>query len=567
MLALFVALGVWAGTYRYFTAQELQRAEARMSLYHSTVLSEIERFEHLTQVLAVDPFVFSGLQGDGLEDLNERLNLFAGAAGLDAIYVMEPNGLTIAASNADEAGSFVGQSYDFRPYFQTALNGGTGTFYGIGATTGLPGYFIADPVLDDEGEVIGVVALKLNLAPFEQAWRDAGEQVFLTDQHDVVLLASDSTWRYRALDPLSEEERARIEVARQFPGQALEALDWNAEAEPRWAEIDGSWRLHVVNAGLPHSWQLHYLRRNDSAVLRAWLATGAFFAISALGLLFAQYQRGRRLGQALRRSEEEEVQLRRANAALAREIEERRRTEMRLEETRGELERASRLAALGKLSASVTHELGQPIAAMRNQLAAHEIKHSPSKLTQTIGGLVDRMEGIARDLKFFARSRSEPFEDVDLRECADAALELMIPGVEAFGVTVSHERPEAPITVRGSRLRLEQVLTNIMRNAVDAMEDAEHSMLEISYGAEGEEVWVEVADTGSGLGDATLVELREPFMTTRASGQGMGLGLAISSGIMDDHGGRLDARNRQDKKGAVFRMVLSKRMAEEVAAQ
>ncbi len=566
-LSLCVAVGVWVGTYRYFTAQELQRAEARMSLYHSTVLSEVERFEHLTQVLAVDPFVISGLQGDGLATLNARLAVFASAAGLDAIYLMEPDGLTIAASNVEDAGGFVGQSYAFRPYFQTALNGETGTFYGIGATTGLPGYFIADPVRNDAGEVIGVVALKLSLAPFEQAWRDAGEQVFLTDRHDVVLLASDPMWRYRALDPLSQDERSRIETARQFPGQALEALNWSADEDARWAEINGSWRLHVVSAGLPHSWRLHYLRRNDSAVLRAWLATGAFLAISGLGLFLAQFQRSQRLGQALKRSEEEEAQLRRANAALAQEIEERRRAEQRLEETRGELERASRLAALGQLSASVTHELGQPIAAMRNQLAAHEIKHSSGKLTQTIGGLVDRMEGITRQLKFFARPRVEPFEDIDLRDCVDAALELMVPSLDALKVAVVHDKPGHPIIVRGARLRLEQVLINILRNAVDAMEEAETPTLLVSYGVGDGKVWVEVSDTGSGLGEATLAELREPFVTTRASGQGMGLGLAISSGIMDDHGGKLEARNRQGNPGAVFRMVLAERTIKEVAAQ
>jgi two-component system C4-dicarboxylate transport sensor histidine kinase DctB len=577
MVALIVAAGVWTATYRYFTAQEVQRAEARMSLYHSTVLSELERFEHLTHVLAVDPYVIAALEDGTTVALNARLASFSEAAGLDAIFLMDTAGLTIAASNAGHARSFIGQSYDFRPYFQDALGGATGAFYGIGATTGLPGYFIADPVRDAAGRVIGVVAIKLDLAPFEQAWRDAGEQVFLTDRQTVVLLSSDPAWRYRTLDPLPPEARIRITETRQFPGQSLDPLDWSVAADGGRARIDGVRRLHVASADLPHAWRLHYLGRNDTAVLRAWLATGGFFVVSALALLFAQYQRGRRLGRALRRSEEEEAQLRRANIALAREIEERRRTEQRLDEARGELERTSRLAALGQLSASVTHELGQPIAAMRNRLAAHEIKHKESPLTQTIGGLVDRMEGITRQLKFFARSGDEPFEDVDLRDCIDAALELMEPSLDALDLVPAYSRPDHPLCVRGSRLRLEQVLTNLLRNAVDAMEEVGDPVLTLRSGRTDGAVWIEVADTGHGLGTATLSDLREPFVTTRASGQGMGLGLAISSGILDDHGGRLEGRNRSDGTGAVgtgavFRMTLPERAArahpsQKVAAQ
>ena len=206
---------------------------------------------------------------------------------------------------------------------------------------------------------------------------------------------------------------------------------------------------------------------------------------------------------------------------------------------------------------------------MRNQLTAHEIKHKDGALTQKIGGLVDRMEGITRQLKFFARTSEEPFEDVDLRDCIDAVLELMVPSFNTLDLTPVYARSEQPLMVRGSRLRLEQVLTNVMRNAVDAMEEVDDPVLTLSSGVDDTtgSVWIEVTDTGTGLGDATLVELREPFVTTRASGQGMGLGLAISTGIMEDHDGTLEGRNRDDGSGAVFRMVLPGRDAQEGAAE
>ncbi|QBY00309.1 sensor histidine kinase [Rhodophyticola sp. CCM32] len=556
----------WVVSHLYFISEEIQRAEARLSLYRSTVLAEVERFEHLTLVLSVDPFVLEALVSAPTDALNRRLAAFTEAAGLDAIFLMQSDGETIAASNAGQPGSFLGENYSFRPYFQQALAGGHGTFYGIGATTGLPGYFIADPVRGPAGNVIGVVALKISLAPFEQSWRDAGEQVFLANRQDVVLLASDAGWRYSSLDPLSEEERARIADTRQFTGQALDMLDWSVDAENTRARIDGEERLHLVSDALPHGWRLHYLAPDDRAVTRASLASGSVVVLAVLALLIAQYQRGQRLGAALRRSEEEEKALRRANTALAREIEERRHAERCLEETREELDRASRLAALGQLSASVTHELGQPIAAMRNHLTAAEMTGRNGDLTGVIGGLVDRMEGITRQLKFFARSDGDAFEDIDLRDCVAAVLDLMAPNIEAGDVQVTYEPPDQPPVIRGARLRIEQVLTNLIRNALDAMEDVEAQELSICLGQDDTAIWAEIADTGHGLGDATLTELREPFVTTRASGQGMGLGLAISSGILEDHGGRLEARNGAGG-GAVFRVILPRPEIRELAAQ
>lgn len=566
VLILVMTAAVWFASYRYFQSEELQRAEGRLSLYRSTVLAEVERFEHLTQVLSVDPFVIAALDGEPDARVNARLMDFAEAAGLDAIFLMNPDGLTTAASNARTPDTFVGQTYGFRPYFQSALAGDRGRFYGIGATTGLPGYFIADPVRDGQGEIIGVVAIKLNLLPFEDSWRDAGEEVMLADAQGVVLLASDPAWRYRTLGPLTEDERALIRGARQFTGQPLDQLDWLTDRDR--VTIAGQERLHVATDDLPFGWQLHYMASDEVVATRASLAAGAVLVLAALGLIVAQLQRGRRLGAALRRSEAEEAVLRQANERLATEIEDRRRAERRLRETKEELERASRLAALGQLAASVTHELGQPIAAMRNHLTAHEITSGDrdSKLTRFLGDLVDRMEGITRQLKFFARSDTEPFEEVDLRDCVAAVVELIRPSADVAEVVIDYEDPTNPVLARGSRLRLEQVLTNLFRNGIDAMEDASDRRLTVRLGATESDVWVEVTDEGHGLGETSVAQLSEPFYTTRESGQGMGLGLAISTGILADHGGHLDARDGP-RCGTVFRMVLPSATAQDIAAQ
>ncbi len=543
LVAIVVAVGIFRVSYGYFVSEELAKAEGRLTLYQSTVDTEFERFSHLTYVLSRDPFVIETVQGGTVQNLNLRLESFAAQAGLDAIYLMDATGLTIAASNHAEAGSFVGQNYAFRPYFQQALTGQQGRFYAIGTTTGLPGYFIADAVRDSQGGIRGVIAIKIGFSLLEHSWRSSGEQVFLSNKDGVVLLASESDWRYRVLTELTDDQRAQIEAARQFPGQVLDPLDWSVTSAQR-AKIGGNERLHLVANTTPHDWTLHYFASDDRAVARSWLVTVSAVLLAGLALIIFQIQRARRVAIALRHSEEEEVKLRQANEQLAIEIAERNTAERRLKRTERELERASRLAALGQLSASVTHELGQPIAAMRNHLAAAEITTpAVTGLTGKLGGLVERMERITRQLKFFARSEQEEFQDVDLREAMRTSLALVAPNVAEFQVEIETDFPSNPVMVRGSSLRIEQVATNLLRNAIDAVEESDTPKVEISIGGSDSQPWFRISDNGHGLGKATLGDLQEPFVSTRESGRGMGLGLAISASIIKDHGGTMTASN------------------------
>ena len=371
-----------------------------------------------------------------------------------------------------------------------------------------------------------------------------------------MLLASVQDWRYRSLSDLTVAQLSRIAEARQFGTQAITPLDWQPEGADT-AAIDGQTLLHLQTRDLPNQWSLHYFASDAQAITRAWLVTGVVLFIAGTILISVQFQRARRIGAALRRSEREEAELRAANERLAVEIEERRSAERRLQRTQDELERAGRLAVLGQLAASVTHELGQPIAAMRNHLAAAELQGQGGTMLPRLQGLVDRMEGTTRQLKFFARKGKQEFEQVDLRDAIHAVLELMRPSVDAQEVTLDITLPHHPVMLQSNRLRIEQVMTNLMRNAVDAMVDCDPRVLSVAVGQNNDAVWFTVGDTGHGLGDRDLRELAEPFVTTRESGQGMGLGLAISSAIVDDHGGRIAAQNR-DSGGAIFRVTFPK---------
>ncbi len=559
-LLLVVLLGfaaaIFAASFSYFKAQDLEKAAARLALHRSTLVSELRHFSHLPFLLSLDPFVIGAVSDGNIADLDYRLARYAQSAGLEAIFLMDGDGRTIAASNARSDASFKGQNYAYRPYFQDARRGQLGEFYGIGATTGIPGYFYAMAVRPPESEATGVIAIKVDLSRLQRDWQASGENIVLANADGVVLLASDPSWRYKTLGQLSPRQRDRILSSRQFGSETLAQLDWSPDASSQTARLGGESLTYLSTSDLPNSWSLHFFTPPDQAATRAWLATGVYLALVLLGLSVYQFSRFRSVRRALVLSEQEEAQLRLANERLAIEIEERRAAEQTLQKTQAELERAGRLAALGQLASSVTHELGQPIAAMHNQLAAAEMTDGPTSLSIKMQGLAARMEDITRQLKFFSRKGRDSFEVFDLGETVNDALALLEPSIEARDAQIVVEQAEAgDMTLNANKLRIEQVVTNIVRNALDAVDGGDTRDIHIKLGQSGHNVWFEVADTGHGLKGKTLDDLREPFATTRESGKGMGLGLTISAGIVGDHSGTITAKERP-KGGTIFRIEL-----------
>ena len=562
-LSLIVVLAAvlhW-GASSYFRAQEIEKAAARLTLYRSTLETELRHFAHLPFLLSLDPVVARTLSTGTAGVLDHRLARFAQSAGLDAIYLMDSTGLTISASNARSPNSFKGQNYAYRPYFQAALNGELGEFYGIGATTGIPGYFYAMAVRVPERDTTGVVAIKIDLSRLQDDWEASGESILLANDDGVVLLASEPAWRYKTLASLTSSQRERILASRQFGSEQLNPLDWTPQPDKQTVRIGTETLLYLRTADLPNSWSLHFFVPDDAATTRSWLVTGTFLTLVLLGFSAFQVNRLRRIRTALSTSVREEAALRTANERLAIEIEDRRTAEKTLQKTQAELERAGRLAALGQLASSVTHELGQPIAAMRNQLAASEMTVGPTPLHDKMQGLVARMENITRQLKFFSRKGRDSLEEFDLADVVGDALELLQPSIEARAAKVVFHAPVDDMRLVANKLRIEQVITNIVRNALDAVEGASEKHVSVKAGSTEHEVWCEVTDTGHGLGDKTLDDLREPFATTRESGQGMGLGLTISAGIVSDHNGTITASDLPEG-GAVFHFRLPRKLAD-----
>ena len=278
----------------------------------------------------------------------------------------------------------------------------------------------------------------------------------------------------------------------------------------------------------------------------------------AILLALAFYALSRKTALRMALFQRESAELRALNMRLQREIAERERVQETLAVTEQTLAQSSKLAALGEMSAAVSHELNQPLAAMKTYLAGARLllkRNRPEEALSSFGridDLIERMGAITRQLKSYARKGGENLAPVNMGDALASSLSMMEPQLKHRQVQITRVLPDQPVRVMGDRMRIEQVMVNLLRNALDATKSVDDPEVEIILAA-GETATLTVRDNGYGIKD--LDSLFEPFYTTKQPGDGVGLGLAISSGIVNDLGGRLTARNGRNG-GAVFEMQL-----------
>lgn len=556
-IALVLTVGSYFVSYSVLRQAELTRASDRASFYRTILVKALDRYRYLPFILAKNPIVVAAAQGQNRDPLNARFAEFAEQSDVDVIYLMDAFGMTVASSNFADPLTFLGHNYAFRPYFQTALKGQSAEFFAIGATSLKPGYFIAEPVRNRAGIVVGVITIKIDMKSLTDTWNQGGEQVFVSNKDGIIVLSSSQDWRYKTIRPLSEGQRALIAVQRQFGAEPLNELAWE-EAGPDLRKIMGERHFYVPLDVAKNNWFLHFLSP-EAPVRRGAAFTSVVLAVLvSLALAWAFFVRSERIRAALHDSQIDRRKLRRANINLALEVQERHAAEQRLARAQKELAQTSRLAALGHLSASVTHELGQPISAMRNYLAAAEIDPTTEdlpKLIAALTGIAQRMENTTQQLRFFAKPGNAAFEKIDVKSIIDGALGLLNVQLAKESITLTTKIKRGRYHVRGNQLRLEQVLINVLRNACNALADTPDPTINVRVRAQADYIRISIEDNGNGLEGIESQKLFEPFFTTRASGDGMGLGLAISSAIVKEHGGQISAKTMA-KGGARFLIEL-----------
>ncbi|WP_210205902.1 sensor histidine kinase [Hoeflea marina] len=533
--------------------------EQNLIVTKRAIESEVERFRYLPRVLGEDARIRQLIarpgDGDAVEAANAYLRTVAGQSGAAQLYVLNDAGLTLAASNHDEPGSFVGNSYSFRPYYRDAMAGGEGRYYAIGVTTGRPGYFLSSRLLTRDG-IIGVVVAKVDLEPLETAWQAAGAQTAIADRNGVVFLSGNPDWKYRPLSPLTAQAQARIAEERTYEGIELASarplLEGGSAAAPAGAGgtefapgAGGSGLLARFRPVDPDGWLI--LSATDTAAARDragfWALVAGLSGLLAAGGVHYLGQRRVLTQLRLRQTDMLERMVGERTRELARENEIRRRTEADLRAAQEGLIHSEKMAALGRMSAAIVHEVAQPLAALETTLAtadalARQIDAGPvGERLKAARALIRRMQRTVKHLKSFGRRDAAELTLVDIDEAVRNALEVVSARARSVGVT-PHFAPEgSPPFVPAVAVKLEQVLINLIVNALDAVEGAAQGAVTVERESAGARLTVRVSDNGPGISRELMPRISEPFFTTKISGGGLGLGLSISNAIMAEFGG------------------------------
>jgi two-component system C4-dicarboxylate transport sensor histidine kinase DctB len=600
---LFITIGVcWSYSYTEQVGIETIRGAAihRAEIYDTALKSELARYVYLPSLLNLNPDIVRLLQQPGNAALANRVNRYLAAvnrgAHSNALYIMDVEGNTLASSNWDEPDSFVDINFGYRPYFQKALATGSGSFYGLGAASKKAGYFYAERIYAD-GKIVGIATVKINLDRIEQVWRQAGDTAMISDAHGVVFLSSCERWKFRTLDPLSSEAHASIVALHQYdaPG-ALQAIGLirqtpegdrayiarsasDADLGPHAPAFLRSRFLLLSRPMADTNWTISSLsdiRSARVAALNVALGVGLGMTLIAVFVLYLLQRRRivaqelaakedlRRLNEDLERKVTRRTDaLSRSNKALKVEIAERWRAEAVLKSTLQELVQAGKMVALGQMSASITHELNQPLAALRTLSANALAFMQRSELDQVhenlrvICSLTERMGKITSQLKRFARKSPICLDRVLISSAVSNSLFLLDARIRGGNVELIREEPDTDVYAIAEPNRLEQVLINLIGNALDSMAEAGNvrvHTLTIAVSCEAEHVLIEVRDTGVGISEEVRSHLFEPFFTTKDQGEGLGLGLTISASIIQEFGGALLADVQPD--GTVFTVRL-----------
>ncbi len=570
-----------------------ENGERQLELHARTVESEISKYTYLPSLLELEGSVSTLLEspeGEGRQAVNEYLEGLNRRSRSKAIFILDTSGRVQATSNWRDAGSFLGEDLSFRAYFQDAIRGRPGRFYGIGSTTGDPGYYLAHG-LEEHGRIKGVAVIKVGLDTLEERWQRARLEAFVSDENGVIILSSDPARRLKSVWPLTPEVKERLARSLQYywwPINELQPLDREVLGDgtelltfPALDQTEGEhterravtylaqtrrladtpWRLTLLTP-------LHELKRE--AMIQGVLA-GFFFALLTI-VLIAWNERRKVLATRLaarealeqanshleRRIAERTADLRASNERLKGQIRERRQAEQTLRQAQDELVQAGKLAAIGQMSTSIAHELNQPLAALRT-LSGNTVRFlergamdTASANLLTMNDLIDRMGRITASLRSFAR-RSDDSGQASLNKAVEAVLQVLAPRITACGLRVHQALDDPRLAI--DQTRLEQILTNLIGNALDAMAHQPAPELWLEGSLDEGRYRLHVRDNGHGIDDETRKHLFEPFFTTKPGDHGLGLGLTLSASLAAAAKGTLSVEH-PSPGGTAFVLVL-----------
>jgi len=549
-----VALAAWAA-HALALQQGLQRlsgaARQRLEVEAARVEAQLSRFEYLPSLLETSNEVLrllaSPADGAAQASVNRYLKALNAIAGADNLYVLDRAGNALAAADFEQPGTPVGRNLSYRTYMRDALANGRGDFYGVGITSARAGYYLSY-ALPAHGDVLGVATVKVDLQAIEQEWRDLPGELLVLDEHGVVILASRDSWKYRPLAPMSAETREEAARSRRYGSAELTPLDWPMR------ERVGERAVRALVDARPHLISEHPLNRgrwrllllDDEAAVRSAARFAAISAgLAAAVLLLAAtlaVQRRREIRQRLANREA----LQAAHDSLELKVQER---TAELRAAQNDLVHAGKLAVLGQMSAGMVHELNQPLAALHTLSDNAALLIDRGRLAEASGNLarivqlVQRLGRLTGQLKGFAHKSNEPLVPVSVHRAVHDAVSLAGARLHDGDIDVSVEVEPKSLAVVGDEAGLEQVLGNLLANAIDALDGADVRRIDIRATARDSLCEIVVRNSGPCIAPAMLPRLFEPFVTSKPAGKGLGLGLVISAHIVKAFGGTLRASN------------------------
>ncbi|MBE3639070.1 sensor histidine kinase [Mangrovicoccus algicola] len=525
-----------------FSESSRARSDVRLALYSGNLMGELERQEVVPLLLSRDPVLLGALASKEFTQTSQLLIRYREEIGAARLLLLDASGRVVASS--DRAN--LGENQRSSAYFIDALRSGDTIYTAVQTETGGSAFFYSRKIVQS-GDTMGVIAVEVDLKKFLPRWAWLSDSVFVLDSSGRAVLSTAPRWTgLKETDFLATSIGGAQGVLRSFAGASG---DGYVNGEPMMRQETRvpfqGWRLVSYTS-------FAQVRERVAAVLA--MEVMGFAIVLALLFFLVSQSSNRRSARLARESD----RLRRLNQRLQAEIAEREKAERNLQVAEQSLAQSSKMAALGEMSAAISHELNQPLAAMKTYLAGARLLMQRQRIEEAlssfhrINGLIDRMGSITRQLKAHARKEADELFEVDLRDCVTSVMDIMAPQLSRSPARVSRAVPDHPVLVMADPVRIEQVLVNLLRNALDATQGVEEPMVDIVL-SQGEVATLSVRDNGTGISD--LQNLFEPFYTTKPPGEGVGLGLAISSTIVKSFGGRLTARNGSGG-GAIFKMDL-----------
>lgn len=561
IISISSAIWLWeSSSQRLITSSQQQ-----LDLFSSHLESQLERFAYIPQLLSRQSIMVDALKKTNNTAMTEIMNrhLFSTnqIIGASATYLLNTQGMTIAASNWLEDTSFVGRNFSFRPYFKYAMVGKQGDYFALGAASGKRGYYSSYPVIYAE-EVIGVVVVKMDMSSVEKDWSGKSQHFLVTDPNGIVFISTQGGWLFKSLETLSETTKSNLKEERRYLGKKIVKLPFDGEFNENPTSININFAkqrpqhyLALTKKHHKEGWNVRVFVPTLSIVydiiVLILLLTLLFLLLYLTFVLFSQRQARIDEQQRLQAKAKQQLEFKvmQRTSALHMEIHERNKAELALKNAQNELIQTAKLAVLGQLSASISHELNNPLAAIRSyaenglEFLARSKMDKVSNNLQRITHLTVRMSTISAQLKAFARKSDGVMKIIALQPVLLAAFELIKPQLKTSQVTLDIDIPNTNVFVRAEPIQLEQIVVNLLSNAIQAMQDSDIKNITVTLSTSEKNALVEITDTGSGIAEANIRQLFDPFFTTKKTG--LGLGLSISQQMINSMQGKIWAENRE----------------------